>query len=82
MKAFFWKPFIKDPAKEEHKTVLWAKVEQHPITDDFMEKVVEAFHDKRALAAKSTAAVGVGDVIKVTGPTMKQYFTPEESKNI
>ena len=71
MKAFFWKPFIKDPTKEEHKTGLWAKVEQHPITDDFMEKVVEAFHDKRALAAKSTAAVGVGDVIKVTGPTIK-----------
>ena len=71
MKAFFWKPFIKDPTKEEHKTVLWAKVEQHPITDDFMEKVVEAFHDKRALAAKTTASVGAGDVIKDFKPTTK-----------
>ena len=49
MKAFFWKPFIKDPTKPEHKTIMWAKIEQHEITDSFMDDVVEAFHDKRGL---------------------------------
>ena len=48
-----------------------------------MDEVVEAFHDKRALQAKAGAAVGGGgDVIKVTGPVKKQFFTPEESKSI
>lgn len=49
MKAFFWKPFIKDPTKPEQKEIMWAKIEQHEITDAFMDDVVEAFHDKRAL---------------------------------
>jgi len=50
MKAFFWKPFIIDPAKPEHKEILWAKCKQYEITDAFMDDVVESFHDKRAVA--------------------------------
>ena len=46
-----------------------------------MESVVEAFHDKRALAAPKVVA-GAGDVIKVTGPIKKQFFTPGESRSI
>lgn len=58
MKAFFWKPFIKDPTKPEHKEIIWAKVEQHEITDDFMADVVEAFHDKRAQTSQKTGDSG------------------------
>ena len=66
MKAFFWKPFITDPDKPEHKELVWAKVQQHEITDDFMEDVVEAFHDKRGVQTQKT--VGGTEVIKVVGP--------------
>ena len=45
-----------------------------------MDKVVENFHDKKF--AVNAAKAGSGDVIKVTGPQKKQYFTPEESKNV
>ena len=47
-----------------------------------MENVVEAFHDKRATGAPAGAGGGAGDVIKVTGPIKKQFFSPEESKSI
>jgi len=69
MKAFFWKLYVKDPAKPEQadpKLNLWAKVEEAAITDDLLSSVVEAFHDKRAIVApKST---GANEVIKVVGP--------------
>ena len=48
MKAFFWKPFVLDPQKPEQKEQIWGKVQEHEISDDFMNKVVEAFHDKKA----------------------------------
>lgn len=37
MKAFFWKAFVVDPAKPEHKTIVWAKVDQHKIDDSFLD---------------------------------------------
>lgn len=64
MKAFFWKPFIIDPAKPEHKTIVWSKVKQHDINDAFLNEVVEAFHDKKAIAASASAGASDG-VIKV-----------------
>lgn len=70
MKGFFWKPFIMDPEKPEHKEVIWAKVAQHEINDNFMEEVVTAFHDKRAVAAKPMDAAAP-TTIKV-GSTMKK----------
>ena len=83
MKAFFWKPFIKDPAKPEHKEIIWAKVEQHEISDAFMADVVEAFYDKRAEQQKNKAPAGGGsEVIKVVGPTKKEFFSPGESRSI
>lgn len=69
MKGFFWKQFIIDPTKPEHKNMLWTKVTEHPITPEFLETVVEAFHDPRAV--KLAAAEAAGDVIKVTGPIKK-----------
>lgn len=85
MKNFFWKPFIIDPARPEHKEIIWAKVSQHEINKSFLEEVVDAFHDKRAEAAK-TSGQGEKDqsagVIKVTGPVKKQFFSGEESKKI
>lgn len=83
MKAFFWKPFIIDPAKPEHKELIWSKVKEHPITPDFMDRVVEAFHDKRAAAGgKGPTGDGGEEIIKVTGPVKKQFFSPEESKSL
>ena len=35
MKAFFWKPFIIDPAKQEHKSIVWAEVKEHTINKPF-----------------------------------------------
>ncbi len=55
MRAFFWKPFIIDPAKEEHKDIVWRKVKEWEITPAFQEIVVEGFHDPKA--AKTQAAV-------------------------
>lgn len=68
MKAFFWKQLIIDPNKAEHKTFVWSKVKQYEITEKFMEKVVEAFHDKKALTSSATSGGGAEAVIKVTGP--------------
>lgn len=83
MKAFFWKPFVIDPAKPEHKEILWAKCKEYPINEKFMEDVVECFHDKRAAAGKTAGAADAGaGIIKVTGPIKKQFFSPEESKNL
>ena len=80
MRAFFWKPFIIDPTKEEHKDIVWQKVVEHKITPEFQELVVEAYHDPRAV--KAAAAAASGDIIKVTGPEKKKFFSPEESKNV
>ena len=85
MKKFFWKPFIIDPEKPAHKEVVWAKVKQHDIDDNFMQEVVAAFHDKRAAAAKesdSGAATEQATTIQVTSTLKKSYFSPEESKTI
>ena len=81
MKAFFWKQFIKDPAKPEHKEIIWAKVDQHEISDEFMADVVEAFHDKRAQPSAKPDSGGQ-EVIKVVGPTKKEFFSPGESRAI
>ena len=44
-------------------------------------QVEEIFYDKNALKAPAPSA-GDGDVIKVTGPVKKQFFSPEEAKSI
>jgi len=37
MKGFFWKAFVLDPAKPEHKEIVWSKIEQHKIDDKFLD---------------------------------------------
>jgi hypothetical protein len=48
-----------------------------------MDLVVDAFSDKRAQAISEAAASGdTNGVIKVTGPTKKEFFNPTESRTI
>ena len=85
MKGFFWKAFVLDPAKPEHKEIVWAKVNEHKIDEPFIDLVVEAFHDKRAAMMKAGGGGGgdAGDAApKNLGPVKKQFFSPEESKQI
>ena len=74
MKKLFWTRIINDPEKKEPsiwKTISEAKVDQ--------KEIEEAFCDNRM--AKQGEETGK-NVVKVSGPVMKQYFTPEESKAI
>ena len=74
MKTFMWKRYIIDPNKEEDN--LWKKLKEPKVE---MDVIVDKFCDN------SVAKVSAGpkqDVIKVTGPREKNYFSPNESKNV
>ena len=75
MKKLFWNRIINDPDKPE-KTV-WKVIQEAKIDQ---KEIEELFCDNRMAPVK--AADNSANTIAVSGPVIKQYFTPEESKSI
>lgn len=75
MKKLFWTRIINDPEKKE--PTIWKTITEAQIK---IEEIESAFSDNRMAPANQASTAE--NVIKVTGPVVKQYFTPEESKSI
>ena len=74
MKGFFWKRIIVDPNSKDD--TMWNNIKEVPMDQADIE---EHFHDKRAGGGGEQSK---SDVIVVTGPQKKCYFSAEESKQI